>query len=186
MAEFSARTLVAVIARPEIHGGPVIPIPAPSAEDGAHGHLLAVLMLEEHACRRHLLLTHIVGPSDPPGPAAGVVCIVPLALSCRNRLGFRGLQLDSPRPFGHHLASPAADAVGCSSAMGAYCRRGSPALRAPGGQRHPSAGDAELRPDVPAQRGHQAVLDDEPLRALPPHAPYGANRWEPAIPTEAR
>ena len=55
--------LVAVHPAGEIHGGPVILILLHLQTDIAHGHLLAVLMLEEEHAVGHLQLTDIVGPS---------------------------------------------------------------------------------------------------------------------------
>ena len=56
--------LVAVDAAGEIDGGTVVLILLHLQADVAHGHLLAVLMLEEEHAVGHLQLTDIVGPSS--------------------------------------------------------------------------------------------------------------------------
>ena len=151
--------LVAVDAAGEIDGGPVVLILLHLQADVAHGHLLAVLMLEEEHAVGHLQLAHVVRPSAVlRSQRQGVVMRHHRRGAVANRLGFRG-QLDH-RPLEHHLLHlqlvrkqrqqrhVEAHVVGADHRL----------FGASGGQRHASAENAELRPDVPAQRAIEFKL----------------------------
>ena len=151
--------LVAVDPAGEVDGGPVILILLHLQADITHSDLLAVLMLEEEHAVGHLQLAHVVGP-----PAVlrslrqGVVMRHHRRSAIANRFGFRG-QLDH-RPLEHHLLHlqlvrqqrqqrhVEAHVVGADHRL----------FSAPGGQRHASAENAELRPDMPAQRAIEFKL----------------------------